>query len=125
MRLLLDSHIVVWAATANPMLKPRTRELLAANSEKLFFSVAALWECEIKRASGKLVLPSPLRIITSAMNITVLNIESEDAEAATALPRLHSDPFDRLIVAHALRHDCTIVTHDAMIPLYPVPVVRA
>ena len=125
MGLILDSQIMIWSLKADPLLKPQTVDLLRKHSGDLFLSVASIWETEMKIAIGKLNLPGDLLEGVAALALTVLPIVERDARTAARLPLHHRDPFDRMIVAHAINHGLTLVTSDRMLGAYQVPVIWA
>ena len=125
MGLILDSQIMIWSLKADPLLKPQTVDLLRKHSGDLFLSVASIWETEMKIAIGKLNLPGDLLEGVAALALTVLPIVERDARTAARLPLHHRDPFDRMIVAHAINHGLTLVTSDRMLGAYGTPVILA
>lgn len=121
MNLLLDTHAFIWLLDGNSRLPETARTLIDA-AEALCFSVASVWEGEIKRASGKLLAP-PLARAAAATPISLLPITAAHAETAAQLPLLHRDPFDRMLVAQARLESLVIVTRDPEIMRYGVPTV--
>jgi PIN domain nuclease of toxin-antitoxin system len=103
------------------------REVLSAGQDELFFSAASSWEIAIKSGIGKLRLPEPPedyvppRIIHAGM--TPLNVSHAHALRVHALPLVHKDPFDRLLVAQADAERLTILTADPQIGRYSVPIL--
>ncbi len=124
MKLLVDTHVLIWTlAGAGTLSKPACDALEGADNT-LFLSVATIWEAEIKAALRK--LPLPPRFLDLALEMAsggVIGIDVQDAVSAARLPRHHGDPFDRMLIAHAKRHDLTIVTHDRIFERYGVPVL--
>lgn len=125
MGLILDSQIVIWSLKADPQLKQQTVEQLRKHSGELFLSVASVWETEMKIAIGKLNLPKSLVEGVATLGLTILSIDERDALVAARLPLHHRDPFDRMIVAHAINHGLTLVTSDRMLGAYGTPVIWA
>ena len=123
-RLLLDSHVVVWMLADSPRLGPSARAAIVA-AEQVCVSVVSPWELAIKRALGRLDMPDDLVDLLDQRGATWLAIEPADGLAAAALPRLHGDPFDRMLVAQAIRASLTIMTADPAIGAYAAPVVDA
>jgi PIN domain nuclease of toxin-antitoxin system len=110
-RLLLDSHVLIWASRAE--LSNTVLDLIHDESNALYVSVAALWEIAIKSGSGKLSVPADLPERLDEMDMTLLPISAAHAWSVRNLPRLrHGDPFDRLMVAQAMAEGMTLVTHD-------------
>lgn len=123
MKLLLDACVLLWIAEDPGQLsKAATAAYLDENNER-YLSAASVWEITIKHGLGKLPLPKPLdeyiarfRDKTAAES---LPIDEESALHVLRLPRAHSDPFDRMLVAQAIVHGMTILTPDALIRQYP------
>jgi PIN domain nuclease of toxin-antitoxin system len=125
-RLLLDTHVFLWLQTQPERLGDRLA-LLEDASNDLFVSAASTWEIAIKYASGRLALPEPPErfVLTRIREIGAepLAIEHVHALAVSRLPNLHSDPFDRMLIAQAGALDATLVTADERIVRYPVRTV--
>ncbi|MEM8628325.1 MAG: type II toxin-antitoxin system VapC family toxin [Pseudomonadota bacterium] len=123
MRVLLDTHVLLWALGNDPRLKAQHRDLLSSEAHDVFVSAATLWEIAIKRALGKLTAPEDLQDVLLAAGCRPLPITWAHAEAAGALPPKHADPFDRLLVAQARVESLTLATADASIVAYDVETV--
>lgn len=123
MRVLLDTHVFLWLQTDPARVGSALRTLEAPDTD-LFVSAASAWEIAIKYGLGRLDLPEPpSRYVPSrirAIGASALTVDVLDAAAVADLPPLHRDPFDRLLVAQALRHDLTVVTADEAIQRYDV-----
>lgn len=122
MNLLLDTHVLLWAAGMPERLSPQGRRLLEDGGHTLVFSVASLWEVAIKRGLGRedfQVDPRRLRGGLLVHGYRELPIRSEHALATQTLPPLHRDPFDRMLVAQAQVEGLTLVTADVMVARYP------
>ncbi|MFJ9059666.1 type II toxin-antitoxin system VapC family toxin [Streptomyces sp. NPDC102409] len=124
MRLLLDTHVVLWWLNASPELAEETRELLRTESE-VYVSAATPWEIAIKQSLGKLEGSPDLAGRARDMQFRPFPITAEHGVRAGRLPPLHRDPFDRVLVAQAQTEGLTIVTRDKWIPQYDVPVLHA
>ena len=125
MILLLDAHALLWWLADDPNLVPDARAAIAAPSNEVIVSAASVWEIEIKRALGKLSAPDGLVDAIDASAIGSLPITTVDAERAGRLPLHHRDPFDRMLVAQALRLDAIIVSRNAAFRPYDVNVLLA
>jgi PIN domain nuclease of toxin-antitoxin system len=123
--LLLDAHALLWWLADDPTLVADARAAIAAPSNEVIVSAATVWEIEIKRALGKLSAPDGLVGAIDASAIGALPITAVDAERAGRLPPHHRDPFDRMLVAQALRLDASIVSRDAAFRPYGVNVLAA
>lgn len=121
MRLLLDTHVFLWAVLNDPRL---TRVQAQAISEgDLYLSSASVWEIGIKRAIGKLDVPEELFDIAVDAGCRPLPISWTHAEAAAALPLHHTDPFDRMLIAQARCEGLRLVSSDAKLAAYDVDLV--
>lgn len=118
MRLLLDTHVLLWAVLNDPRLTPTQAE--AISSGELYVSAASVWEVGIKRALGMLNVPDELFDIATDAGCRPLPISWAHAEAATALPLHHADPFDRMLVAQARAESLRLVTSDKRMRAYEV-----
>lgn len=127
MKLLLDTQILLWAAGQPERLSAAARRLLSDRRNELLFSAASLWEIAIKRRLGRedfRVEPRLLRRGLLDNGYVELPITSQHAVGIDALPALHKDPFDRLLLAQALSEGVTLVTADAQLARYPGQVRR-
>lgn len=125
MRLLLDTHVVLWWLANDPELSPAAREAIAAAGSDVFVSAASAWEISIKKALGKLEAPSDLERQLELNRFEPLSVTVGHGYAAGSLPRHHDDPFDRLLVAQAKAEDLVLVTRDRRFDLYGVGTLAA
>jgi PIN domain nuclease of toxin-antitoxin system len=123
MRLLLDTHVVIWWLADDPTLSEEIKSLIDEEPE-VYVSPVSVWEVVIKQSLGKLRGPRdlPERILDA--DFRELAITSDHAIVAARLPLLHQDPFDRMLVAQAQCADLTLLTRDPEIQRYDL-VVRA
>jgi PIN domain nuclease of toxin-antitoxin system len=124
-KLLLDTHLLLWVAGQPERLSQAARELIEDKDNELIFSTASLWEVVIKRGLGRddfKVDPRLLRRGLLDNGYSELPIGSEHVVAIDALPPLHQDPFDRVLVAQAIVEGITLLTTDAVVAAYPAPV---
>ena len=121
MRLLLDTHVLLWAVLDDPRLTRAQREAIVA--AELYLSAASVWEIGIKRALGKLDVPDDVFAIASDAGCRPLPITWTHAEAAAALPPHHADPFDRMLVAQARCEGLHLASSDARLAAYDVTLV--
>ncbi|MDE0281114.1 MAG: type II toxin-antitoxin system VapC family toxin [Gammaproteobacteria bacterium] len=121
MRLLLDTHILLWALNDDPRLVAPAREALHDAQERIV-SAATIWEISIKRALGKLrVEGNPIQHALDA-GCVPLSVTWSHGEAAGSLPPHHADPFDRLLIAQAQIEGMTILTADPFFRQYDVSI---
>jgi PIN domain nuclease of toxin-antitoxin system len=125
--LLLDTQILLWAVNAPERLSAAARKLLTNADNDLLFSPASLWEIAIKNTLGRddfNVEPRVLRRGLLDNGYAELPINSEHAVNIDSLPRLHKDPFDRILLAQAITEGITLLTTDAQVARYGGPVRR-
>ncbi|HVC50909.1 MAG TPA: type II toxin-antitoxin system VapC family toxin [Stellaceae bacterium] len=127
MRLLLDTHVLVWTISDSRRLSVAARKLLGDPDNELLCSVVSLWELAIKyslRPAEIILDPRLLRRELLDNGFIELDVTGEHAVAIGQLPPLHKDPFDRLLVAQSLVEGITLVTADPRVAQYPGPVRR-
>lgn len=125
MKLLLDTHLLLWAAYAPQRVPKPARELIEDQSNDLLFSAASIWEVVIKRGLERTdfqVNPSLLRRGLLDNGYTELPITSAHALQLEHLPPEHKDPFDRMLVSQALSEGITLLTTDRMLARYAGPI---
>jgi PIN domain nuclease of toxin-antitoxin system len=121
LKLLLDTHILLWAAGQPEKLSESARTLLTTPGNILFFSAASIWEIVIKRGLGRddfRVDPRRLRKMLIMHGYTELPVTAEHSLAVETLPLLHKDPFDRLLLAQARTEGMMLLTVDAFVLQY-------
>lgn len=123
MRILLDTHIFLWLIDDSKQLSDKFRQAIQNPNNERFLSVVSIWECVIKYQIGKLDFPSSpetyLPLERKKHLIKTLTVEENTIAQLINLPLVHRDPFDRLIMAQALRHELAIMTEDKVILAYP------
>jgi PIN domain nuclease of toxin-antitoxin system len=125
MKLLLDTHLLLWAAGNPDRLSDGARTLISSQDNELFFSAASMWEIAIKCGLGRddfQVNPRLLRRGLLDNGYSELPIVSEHAVAIDGLPPIHKDPFDRILVAQATVEGITLLTADPLVTQYAGPV---
>ena len=123
MRLLIDSHAFLWWSEASTALGRAAHWAIADPTNEVLISVAALWELTINASSGKLSLPVDLETMVASQGFAVLSITFPHLTRLAGLPRLHRDPFDRIIIAQGLAEGIPIATGDRVFAAYGVQVV--
>ena len=125
MKLLLDTHVLLWAAGSPDQLSPDARTLLEDPNNELVFSAASLWEITIKRSLVRPDFQVDARVLRRGLldnGYLELSITSEHAVFIDSLPSIHKDPFDRILVAQATVEGITLLTGDALVAQYPGPI---
>ena len=128
MRILPDTHILLWAAGEPEKLPSEARNIIADTNNELFFSAISIWEIAIKRALGRADFqadPHRMRQLLLANGYRELPLTSDHALAILHLPPIHQDPFDRILVAQAISEGITLLTTDSMVARYPGPIRTA
>jgi PIN domain nuclease of toxin-antitoxin system len=123
LRLLVDTHAVLWWLRDDPVLSPTARAMIAEPANNPLVSAASLWEMAIKRSQGKLTAPDDLPETIAAERFAWLPVTARHAWHARTLPPRHRDPFDRLLVAQAQTEGVPVVTDDHRIGAYGVSTV--
>ncbi len=124
MRLLLDTHVVLWQAAGEDRLGPAAKRQLRA-AQELRFSVVSFAEIGVKASIGKLDVPPDLVEYLGEMGLSVLGLTVAHAMAVAELPLHHRDPFDRLLIAQAGIEGLTLLSADRRIMAYDINVVDA
>jgi PIN domain nuclease of toxin-antitoxin system len=122
LRLLLDTHTLIWAAKEE--LRDDAHKVIEEVADSVFVSAATIWEIEIKRSLGRLQAPGDMIERIDECGYERLPITFEHAREAGRLPLLHGDPFDRILVAQARAEGMTLASADAMLQRYDVAVLE-
>ena len=130
MRLLLDTHVALWAITNHPRLADKARGLIADPDNHVYVSAATIWEISIKHALARgapgdmPISGGEARRYFEQAGYLMLAISAEHAAAVESLPALHADPFDRMLIAQARIEPLRLLTHDAQVADYGEPIIR-
>jgi PIN domain nuclease of toxin-antitoxin system len=127
MKLLLDTHLLLWAAGEPKRLSKQARLLIDNPDNELLFSAASLWEVAIKRGLGREDFKVDARLLRRGLldnGYSELPIISDHVVATESLPPIHKDPFDRVLVAQATIEGVTLLTIDSLVAQYPGPIKR-
>jgi PIN domain nuclease of toxin-antitoxin system len=125
MKLLLDTHLLLWAAGEPKRLPKGIRTLLEDRDNELLFSAASLWEVVIKSGLGRRDFRVEARLLRRGLldnGYSELPIVSDHVVATESLPPIHKDPFDRVLVAQATVEGITLLTNDRVVAQYPGPI---
>ncbi|MCX5494177.1 type II toxin-antitoxin system VapC family toxin [Kaistia dalseonensis] len=116
MRLIVDTHILIWMILSPHLLPPAAKAIIEDESNDVIVSVVSLWEVAIKRRLGRASAPAASTQTfleeCAAINVAILPVAAQHALSVETLPLLHGDPFDRLIVAQAISEQVHLLTHD-------------
>lgn len=127
MKLLLDTHLLLWAAGEPEKLPPEAVAAIENPDNELLFSAASLWEVSIKRGLGRADFTVDPRLLRRGLidnGYIELPISGEHAVAVDSLPAIHKDPFDRILVAQSIVEGITLLTADDLVAQYPGPIRR-
>jgi PIN domain nuclease of toxin-antitoxin system len=125
MRILPDTHILMWVAIDSAKLPGAARQMLIDQNNQIYFTALTIWEIAIKTALGKKGFDTDAATFRRALvanGYIELPITSEHAIAVSALPPLHKDPFDRILIAQATVEGITLITSDRQLAKYPGPI---
>ena len=125
MKVLLDTHLLLWAAAAPQKLSKAALEIIEDPKVELFFSAASIWEIAIKRSLSRADFRIDPRLFWRALienGYVETPITSAHAVAIDLLPPLHKDPFDRMLIAQAIAEPIALITGDRIVAQYPGPI---
>jgi PIN domain nuclease of toxin-antitoxin system len=117
-KLLLDTHILIWWLCDDSNLSQVEKNLITNPDNLIFVSAAACWEITVKKMIGKLAAPDDLPAALAASDFIELPITVQHTQCLYQLPPHHNDPFDRIMIAQALHEDLAFMTRDSKILLY-------
>jgi PIN domain nuclease of toxin-antitoxin system len=127
MRLLLDTHVLLWTIAEETKLSTRADEVMRSEENELVVSAASLWEIAIKVNTGKLKLPATSEYFDNYLTRIgvkrVISISVAHTYATLQLPPVHKDPFDRMLAAQCIVEKMTLVTSDKVFRKYPIEVI--
>jgi PIN domain nuclease of toxin-antitoxin system len=126
MKLLLDTHILLWAAGGSKQLSDKAVSLLKNPENELLFSVTSLWEIIIKHGLGREDFQVDVHVLRRGLldnGYSELPILSEHVMTIAGLPAIHKDPFDRALIAQAIAEGVTLLTADSLVAQYPGPIL--
>ena len=118
MRILLDTHLILWWVSNSPSLSEQGRQLISDPENTVFISAVSLWEIWLKESLGKLRLPPDFEEKLATESFESLPLTSGQARHVARLPWRHRDPFDRLLVAQALEEKLILLTADDLVAAY-------
>lgn len=121
MNILLDTHMALWSLTDDKRLPPVARDLIRKEGNRIFWSVASMWEVAIKRSIKPEKMPvSGIEYMhyCEQAGYECLSVRDRHVIALESLPSVHNDPFDRILVSQALSEGMTLLTHDSILGSY-------
>jgi PIN domain nuclease of toxin-antitoxin system len=124
MRILLDSHTLLWWMGDPSRLKPAARAAIANPKNDVFASAVSIWEIGLKRSKGKLTIPDDFIDFLPENGIETLPFEASHAQASVLLPAIHGDPFDRALIAQCQIESLTFATRDEVMREYNISVLE-
>lgn len=123
MRVLLDTHAVLWALEGGDRLSSKAREVIESEANEVLVSVVSAWEIAVKRALGRLTAPDDLPEAIADAGFLQRLVRFPDCTRLASLPTLHRDPFDRMLVSQALEDGIPLVTKDETIMRYSLQTI--
>ena len=124
-RFLLDTHVLLWSLYKSSKLPIEIKELINSNNNQVFYSVANLWEIEIKHDKHPELMPTSSNDVFNRAEIMydIIRIEPEHIRELSNLPKIHADPFDRILIAQAKVESLELITADEKISQYDYPFI--
>ena len=123
MKILLDTHVLVWALSSPEKIKPKVQDLLVDTDNIVFVSIASLWELQIKKSLNKISLSDDFISQLQENGFELLDINYKHIAKLDELPLIHRDPFDRMLVAQTIHENLSLVTNDLEIMKYNVKII--
>lgn len=125
MKLLLDTHTMIWVFSQPRLLSAQASDAISSEENDVFVSVISPWEIAIKRSKKRLPAPEDLDDAVTAHRFQLLPVQLRHTKAIDSMPNHHGDPFDRMLVAQAIIDGLTLVTSDRILRRYPVATLPA
>ena len=127
MKILIDTHILIWSISEKEKLSEQQRDLLSSDENEIFVCSASFWEISIKSSLGKFGALKPLQDLFAEVKkskIQVLEMEERDFLVLASLPFFHKDPFDRAIISMATSRNMTVISGDQYFEFYDIQLVK-
>jgi PIN domain nuclease of toxin-antitoxin system len=122
---LLDTHVILWWLTDPQKLSIKGHQIMADRNNVIYVSSISFWEMSIKSSLGRLSLPHNILTILQADGFKTLPLIPEESLSVIDLPKLHQDPFDRILIAQAKYNNFILITRDEKILEYPIATLTA
>ncbi len=123
MRVLLDTHTLIWGLCEPDRLNVKTKELLTNIDNIIFVSIASLWELQIKKSLNKITIPDNFAYQLQEHGYELLNITHEHISKLDTIPMIHRDPFDRMLISQCIYENIPLVTKDTEIIKYNIQII--
>lgn len=120
MHYLLDTHVILWWLDNPQNIAPRARNIIADKNNEMFISSVSIWEMAIKSDLNKINIPINILTVLKTEGFRSLELTTEVSLSILNLPKIHSDPFDRMLIAQAKFNDLILITKDKIITKYPI-----
>lgn len=120
MRYLLDTHVILWWLDDPRKIAAKARGIISDKHNEIFVSSVSIWEMAIKSDLNKLSIPVNILTILKMEKFQTLELSPEESLSLLNLPKIHSDPFDRTLIAQAKFNDLILITKDQVITKYPI-----
>ncbi|KQN26457.1 hypothetical protein ASE86_10140 [Sphingomonas sp. Leaf33] len=120
MDLLIDTHALIWAVEGSRRLSSRAHGAIVDPANRLLVSGVTAWEFADLKARGRLPVLARFAVVAELLSLTILDVPGDLWMLADSLPNLHGDPTDRMLIAHTLHADLTLLTADATVQGYPI-----
>lgn len=120
MALIFDTHVLIWIAYDGSQIGPAVREAIQSTDAPLFVSAVTAWELTDLAGRGRINPAINFAAIRDMLSLVVIDLPAELWRLAADLPNIHGDPVDRMLIAHAIHADLTLVTADRAMRRYPV-----
>jgi PIN domain nuclease of toxin-antitoxin system len=119
-RLLLDTHVLIWMPTGDSRMSESARRAIEQPDAELFVSAVCAFELADLQVRRRIAMTEPISAVADLLGLAVIDFPAESWAVAASLPKLHQDPVDRMMIAHAIVADFTLVTKDRTVRRYPV-----
>ena len=128
MKILLDTHILIWALTNNPLLPEKAKKIIMDSDNEIYYSIVSLWEVEIKHLTNPKNLVVSSKVISAVAEVSGYTLIPLNPLSIYRLPELkrpdsaprHKDPFDKILICEAMTEEMVFLTHDSLISDYGV-----
>jgi PIN domain nuclease of toxin-antitoxin system len=124
MQYLLDTHVILWWLDNPQKIATKARNIIADKSNEIFISSVSIWEMAIKSDLNKISIPVNILTVLQTEKFQTLKLSHEESLSILNLPKIHTDPFDRMLIAQAKFNDLILITKDQTIIKYPIITLR-